>query len=290
MTTAACWPTLPSTSCRSAPEKYVCPSLGQSISHDATTSSCTGPARRTTAHRRAAGQHLDGRFRQTRRWPVPGGSAALRRRRCHVGHPIWEGYTGSLNSVVQTRQGRLLLPFAYLTRRTWAERGDGLDAFWYAGQMNSTVLFSDDGVGWRLSTPELKVQTPSIGLYGGCEPVVVERADGGGLWMQVPAFPLRPRYRLPLPGGAARRHDPGDDRTGRGPARRRRHRSGLALPDHAARKPGWGEHAGGVVGLRMSRGLDAATWRRPRPARGAYGCRLAGGGRMEPSPWAAAGV
>ena len=102
-----------------------------------------------------------------------------------MGHPTWEGYTGSLNSVVQTRQGRLLLPFAYLTRRTWAERGDGLDAFWYAGQMNSTVLFSDDGVGWRLSTPELKVQTPSIGLYGGCEPVVVERADGGGLWMLI---------------------------------------------------------------------------------------------------------
>lgn len=101
---------------------------------------------------------------------------------------IWEGYTGALNSVVQTRQGRILLPFSYLTRRTWADRGPGLDAFWYAGQFTSTVLWSDDGQRWQLSTPELKVQTPSIGLYGGCEPVVVERAVGGAratLWMLI---------------------------------------------------------------------------------------------------------
>lgn len=97
---------------------------------------------------------------------------------------IWVGYTGALNSVVQTREGRLLLPFSYLTRRTWAERGEGLDAFWYAGQFTATVLWSDDGVRWQPSAPELKVQTPSIGLYGGCEPVVVERAEGR-LWMLI---------------------------------------------------------------------------------------------------------
>ena len=92
---------------------------------------------------------------------------------------IWEGYTGALNSVVQLRSGRILLPFSFLTARTWAERGEGLDAFWYAGQLNSTLVYSDDGGDtWRRAAAELKVQTPSIGLYGGCEPVVVQLLDG----------------------------------------------------------------------------------------------------------------
>ena len=131
--------------------------------------------------------------------PVPGRErhpAPLLQRRLDVWHArtdgrgsrwrapvrIWEGYTGSLNSVLQTRSGRVLLPFAYLTQRTWRDRGEGLDAFWYAGQNSSTVLYSDDGESWHLSGAELKTQTPSIGTYGAVEPVVVERADGR-LWM-----------------------------------------------------------------------------------------------------------
>ena len=35
---------------------------------------------------------------------------------------------------------------------------------------------------WTLSPSELKVQTPSIGTYGACEPVVIER-ENGSVWM-----------------------------------------------------------------------------------------------------------
>jgi hypothetical protein len=57
---------------------------------------------------------------------------------------IWKGYTGSLNSVIQLRTGRILLPFSYLTSRTWADRGAGFDAFTYHGTFNCSVLYSDD--------------------------------------------------------------------------------------------------------------------------------------------------
>lgn len=98
---------------------------------------------------------------------------------------IWQGYTGSLNSVIQMREGRILLPFSYLTSRTWQDRGEGLDAFWYAGKFSSTLIYSDDGGDtWRPSPSELKVHTPSIGTYGSCEPVVLQLLDGR-VWMLV---------------------------------------------------------------------------------------------------------
>jgi len=98
---------------------------------------------------------------------------------------IWKGYTGALNSVIQMRNGRILLPFSFLTERTWIDRGEGLDAFWYAGRLSSTLVYSDDaGDSWHLSPSELKVHTPSIGLYGGVEPVVLEMKDGR-VWMLI---------------------------------------------------------------------------------------------------------
>ena len=98
---------------------------------------------------------------------------------------IWEGYTGALNSVIQMDSGRILLPFSRLTGRTWARRGTGLDAFWYVGQFSSTLVYSDDsGETWLPSPAELNVHTPSIGLYGGCEPVVIQLADGR-VWMLI---------------------------------------------------------------------------------------------------------
>jgi len=96
---------------------------------------------------------------------------------------IWEGYTGSLNSVIQMRNGRILLPFSYMTKRTWAKRGEGFDAFTYMGTFNCTVLYSDDqGDTWQLSPDELKVTAPDLSTYGAIEPVVVERKDGQ-VWM-----------------------------------------------------------------------------------------------------------
>ncbi|MBT7860398.1 MAG: exo-alpha-sialidase [Gemmatimonadetes bacterium] len=98
--------------------------------------------------------------------------------------PIWEGYTGSINSAIQMSNGRLVLPFARLTSRNWKARGDGLDAFWFAGSSTTMALYCDDGENWHDPDVELKVQTPSIGTYGAVEPVIIERADGV-LWMLI---------------------------------------------------------------------------------------------------------
>jgi hypothetical protein len=96
---------------------------------------------------------------------------------------IWAGYTGSLNCVIQMRSGRILLPFSYMTKRTWAKRGDGFDAFTYMGTFDCTVLYSDDqGDTWQLSPSQLKVTAPDLSTYGAIEPVVVERKDGQ-VWM-----------------------------------------------------------------------------------------------------------
>jgi len=99
---------------------------------------------------------------------------------------IWEGYTGSLNSVVQLRSGRILLPFSYLVERTWQHRGDGLDAFTFRGTYQSTVIYSDDaGSNWRLSPTPLKVPTPDITYaYGAVEPVVLQLLDDR-VWMLI---------------------------------------------------------------------------------------------------------
>lgn len=98
---------------------------------------------------------------------------------------LWEGYTGALNSVIQTRSGRILLPFSYYTPRTWADRGTGLDAFTFTGSFDCVVLGSDDGgETWALSNP-LRIPTPDITYaYGGCEPVVLELMNGG-VWMLI---------------------------------------------------------------------------------------------------------
>lgn len=48
------------------------------------------------------------------------------------------------------QNGRLVLPFAQLTDRTWRARGEGLDAFWFAGTSETIVLTSDDGEAWRI--------------------------------------------------------------------------------------------------------------------------------------------
>lgn len=96
---------------------------------------------------------------------------------------IRKGYVGSINSVIQMREGRIIVPFHYLTKRTWSNRGEGLDAFWDVGQYSTTVIYSDNnGESWQESPSELKAQTPSIGRYGAIEPVVLQLSDGR-VWM-----------------------------------------------------------------------------------------------------------
>ncbi|HWR16895.1 MAG TPA: sialidase family protein [Terriglobales bacterium] len=99
---------------------------------------------------------------------------------------IWEGYTGSLNSIIQTKKGRIVLPFSYKSDRTWRNRGEGPETFTYMGDYDSTALYSDDGgKTWTLSPDKLKVVTPDIrGAYGAVEPVVLELKDGR-VWMLI---------------------------------------------------------------------------------------------------------
>jgi hypothetical protein len=96
---------------------------------------------------------------------------------------IHEGFASHLNSVIQLKSGRMVLPFASLTKRTWGRRGEGFDAFTYMGQYDCTTIYSDDdGATWRKSPAALKVETPDIRTYGAVEPVVLELKDGR-VWM-----------------------------------------------------------------------------------------------------------
>ncbi len=97
---------------------------------------------------------------------------------------IWRGYTTSLNSVIQLRSGRILLPLSYRNRRNWANRGLGSDSFSFLGHFSSTALYSDDeGKTWKQSSAELKAPAPDWkNLFGAVEPAVVELLDGR-VWM-----------------------------------------------------------------------------------------------------------
>jgi len=98
---------------------------------------------------------------------------------------LWKGYTGALNSVAQLDSGRILLPFSYLTSRTWANRGTGLDEWTFMGQFDCVNVYSDDGgESWALSA-SLRTPVPDIvSAYGAVEPVVIQLRDGR-VWMLI---------------------------------------------------------------------------------------------------------
>lgn len=96
---------------------------------------------------------------------------------------IWAGRAGDLQSVIQLKNGRIVLPFSYLTDRSWSNRGSGQEHFTYYGQFNCGVLYSDDGGNtWVTSPDTLKTPVLDLSSYGPIEPVVIERADGS-VWM-----------------------------------------------------------------------------------------------------------
>ena len=100
-------------------------------------------------------------------------------------NPVWQGYSGSMLSVIQLRSGRIVLPLSVLTRRAWSNPGTGLDAFTFMGRFSSKVVYSDDGgETWHLSPVELKSSMPYIGADGMIEPVVIELRDGR-VWMVI---------------------------------------------------------------------------------------------------------
>ena len=99
---------------------------------------------------------------------------------------IWKGYAGSMLSVTQMRNGRIILPICYLSTpvRTWANRGQGFDAFTYMGMFSSGVLYSDDGDNWHQSQVEFKAPTPIINADGLLEPGVIQLKDGR-VWLLI---------------------------------------------------------------------------------------------------------
>ncbi|MBI3852082.1 MAG: exo-alpha-sialidase [Verrucomicrobia bacterium] len=82
-------------------------------------------------------------------------------------------YTGAVNSVIQLRSGRILLPVSYYSHRK-------------TGRFVSNLSLSDDGGRtWRPSRGECVVDTGGGALESGaCEPVVIELSDGR-VWMLI---------------------------------------------------------------------------------------------------------
>ncbi len=96
---------------------------------------------------------------------------------------IYHGRAGDLQSVIQTSKGRIILPFSYLTNRSWYNRGTEADIFTYNGQFDCGALYSDDGGKTWIESPDvLRTPVSSLASYGAVEPVVVELKDGR-IWM-----------------------------------------------------------------------------------------------------------
>jgi len=99
--------------------------------------------------------------------------------------PIWTGHGDDLLSGIQLRSGRLLLPFAFATARSWENRGGGFLDFTYIGNYGVKVVYSDDdGETWKTSEEELVAETPDLFTYGANEPVVLQLKDGR-VWMLI---------------------------------------------------------------------------------------------------------
>ncbi len=98
---------------------------------------------------------------------------------------IWKGYTGALNSVIQMTNGRILLPFSWLTTRAWDKRGEGLDTYTFMGQYDCTVIYSDDGGATWAQGSNIRVPVPDIvSAYGAVEPMVLQLKDRR-VWMLI---------------------------------------------------------------------------------------------------------
>ena len=85
---------------------------------------------------------------------------------------IWAGYTGATNGAIQTRSGRIVVPFSFMAARPM--------------RFLSTVVYSEDnGASWKQSNALDFLGKGGTGDHSGAlEPVVVERNDGS-LWMLI---------------------------------------------------------------------------------------------------------
>lgn len=99
--------------------------------------------------------------------------------------PIWKGRAGDMQSIIQLKSGRILLPISYRVNRSWRNRGEGFEAFTYMGPYRCSALYSDDGgATWQRSSSVLMTPVPALSAIGGVEPVVIELKDGR-IWMLI---------------------------------------------------------------------------------------------------------
>jgi hypothetical protein len=94
-----------------------------------------------------------------------------------------KGMGTDLLSIIQLRNGRIVLPISFKSKRTLYERGEGFLPFTYVGPYSCSSMYSDDkGKTWQASPDVLSVETPDLGTYGADEPVIIQLKDGR-VWM-----------------------------------------------------------------------------------------------------------
>lgn len=105
------------------------------------------------------------------------------RERWGTPHRIWAGPGSDLLSVIQMRNGRIVLPFSFKRHNSYDDPRLGFEGFTYFGQYSVTSTYSDDGgETWHTSPDVLSVQVPDLSTYGADEPVVIQLNDGR-VWM-----------------------------------------------------------------------------------------------------------
>lgn len=96
---------------------------------------------------------------------------------------VWTGPGSDLLSVIQMRNGRIVLPFSFKRHNSYADPRPGFEGFTYFGQYSVTsISSSDDGATWQASPDVLSVQTPDLSTYGADEPQIIQLKDGR-VWM-----------------------------------------------------------------------------------------------------------
>ena len=97
---------------------------------------------------------------------------------------IFDGYVGSIRSLMQLKNGRLLMAFAKAVPERSEPPPQGTPDY---GWNDIISMFSDDnGDSWQFSENNIKIaaHTPNNTRYGGVEPALIELKDGR-IWMLI---------------------------------------------------------------------------------------------------------
>jgi hypothetical protein len=97
---------------------------------------------------------------------------------------IRKGRNSDLLSIIQMKNGRIVLPTNFTNGRSWhKDRGGGFKEFTLMGWFSSGAMYSDDnGETWHESPDVFDVQTPDFQAYGAVEPEAIQLNDGR-VWM-----------------------------------------------------------------------------------------------------------